>query len=216
MLKNKSIIDKVQFFVSFFIRATIIIAIITSIINSRWAVLFVSSLAFILTFLPAIIEKRYMVYLPTEFEIMIVLFVYAALFLGEVHGYYTKYWWWDIILHTGSGIALGFIGFLIMYVLYYEKKVATSPLYIVMFSFCFAVAFGAIWEIFEFSMDSFFGMNMQKSGLVDTMWDIIVDCLGALFTSIIGYLYMKKENIFLFQKFIKRFAHENPKIFKDK
>jgi len=38
---------------------------------------------------------------------------------------------------------------------------------------------GALWEVFEFGMDQIFGMNMQKSGLVDTMGDLIVDAIGA-------------------------------------
>jgi hypothetical protein len=44
----------------------------------------------------------------------------------------------------------------------------------------FAVAVGAVWEIFDFSMDEPFGTDMQKamfgdpSGLTDTMWDLIV------------------------------------------
>ncbi|MDZ7684118.1 MAG: hypothetical protein U5O39_03165 [Gammaproteobacteria bacterium] len=62
-----------------------------------------------------------------------------------------------------------------------------------MFSFMFAVGVGALWEIFEFAMDSIFGLDMQKamlgdpSGLTDTMWDLILDALGALTISTIGY-----------------------------
>lgn len=213
--KETYLLERIQLIVSLIIRATILVAILTAILNQRWMVLFVSSLAFILTFLPAIIEKRYRVYLPIEFEIIIVLFIYAALFLGEVHGYYTKYWWWDVVLHTGSGVALGFLGFLIVYELYYEKKITASPFLVALLSFCFAVAMGALWEIFEFSMDSFFGLNMQKSGLIDTMWDLIVDCLGAFFTSALGYFYIKNERAFLFQDLIKKFVCENPRMFKN-
>lgn len=50
------------------------------------------------------------------------------------------------------------------------------------------MAIGGIWEIFEFAMDQVFGMNMQKSGLIDPMWDLIVDALGPLFSVTTGYL----------------------------
>ena len=42
-------------------------------------------------------------------------------------------------------------------------------------------------------LDQFFGMNMQKSGLGDTMWDLMVDCLGALTGSLAGFFYLEKR-----------------------
>ena len=59
---------------------------------------------------------------------------------------------------------------------------------------------GVVWEIYEFTFDGLLGLNMQKfaleggadligrAALVDTMKDLIVDCLGALIMSIIGYI----------------------------
>lgn len=70
-------------------------------------------------------------------------------------------------------------------------------------AFCFALAMGAVWEIYEFTMDSVFGTNMQKymldngtaligqAALQDTMKDIIVDAIGALVMSTIGYISLK-------------------------
>ena len=64
-----------------------------------------------------------------------------------------------------------------------------SPVFIAVFAFCFALAMGAVWEIYEFTMDSVFGTNMQKymldngtaligqAALQDTMKDIIVDAI---------------------------------------
>ena len=207
-------IYKIEKIISYIIRFTIIIAIISSIINKRWIILFISILSLFFTFLPAIIEKNYKIDLPTEFEIIIVLFIYAGLFLGEVHGYYTKFWWWDIILHTASGIMFGFLGFLILFILYTTKKIEAKPITIAVFSFSFALAIGSIWEIFEFSLDYFFELNMQKSGLVDTMWDLIVDAIGALIASLFGYFYLSGRKTDLFDKLIKLFINKNPKLFK--
>jgi len=207
-------VNKFHYLLTIFIRINLIIVFIGSIINQRWAVLFAVILTLILTFLPFLFEKRYKIYLPVEFEIVILIFIYATLFLGEVHGYYDKFWWWDVVLHTGSAIAFGFVGFMILFVLYRSKKIKASPKWIAIFSFCFAVAIGAVWEIFEFSMDQIFGYGMQKNGLVDTMWDLIVDSLGALFASILGYFYVKKREIFLFGKALKRFEEENSELFR--
>ena len=74
---------------------------------------------------------------------------------------------------------------------------------------------GTLWEIFEFSMDAAWGINMQKSGLVDTMWDLIVDGIGALFASIVGFVYLKGGKTHLFEKLLMSFVKKNPKFFKN-
>lgn len=204
-------IDKIQNYTISFLRITILFAMLGAGWNQRWALLFSSTLILFLTFIPNLFERRYKINLPIEFEFVIIIFIYASLFLGEIHGYYTRFWWWDVILHTGSGIALGFVGFLIMYLLYKQGKIAAKPIWIALFAFCFGMAIGAVWEIFEFSMDQLFGYNMQKAGLIDTMWDLIVDALGALLTSFIGYFYIRGIKTPLFTRLVKKFTKENPK-----
>jgi uncharacterized membrane protein len=165
-------------------------------------------------FLPSILLKKMYIELPVEFEFFIVLFIFSAMFLGEIHQYYTKVWWWDIVLHTGSGLALGIAGFIILFSLYQGQKIKASPSTLVIFSFCFSLALGALWEIFEFTMDSNFGMNMQKSGLRDTMWDLIVNCAGALIASVLGYIYLKRGKTYLFERALHKFIAKNPKLFR--
>lgn len=208
--------DKFQHSVILFLRATIILALVGAAWNQRWSLVFSSAVILFLTFIPHFFENRYNINLPLEFEFVIIVFLYAALFLGEVHAYYAKYWWWDIALHTSSGIALGFAGFLILYLLYYQGKIKARPIWIAVFAFCFALALGALWEIFEFAGDQLIGSSMQNSGLVDTMWDLIVDALGALLTSFIGYFYIKGHKTPLFTRFLEHFVKENPRFFHQK
>jgi len=205
--------EKVELAVSFFIRISILVALVGAIISFNWTIVFVSALTLLLVFLPSIIERNFKFHLPAEFEILVVTFIYASLVLGEVYGYYTRFWWWDLVLHMGSGVALGFIGFLTLYLLYDEKKIKAKPITIAIFSFSFALAIGAIWEMFEFSMDSLFGFAMQKGGLVDTMWDLIVDAGGALFASTLGFIYIKTGEMRLFGGMVRKFIEENPKFF---
>lgn len=172
----------------------------------------------VLTLLPLMLRRRMQIYIPPPFEMLAILFVFASFFLGETRNYYIKYWWWDTMLHTGSGLLLGIFGFLLVYTLNEEEHIELhmKPRFVALFSFVFAVAVGAVWEIFEFAMDGFFGMNMQKSGLVDTMWDLIVDSIGALFISVLGYLYMKKGSEYFVERWIDRFIQDNPRFFRRK
>ncbi|NIR44454.1 MAG: hypothetical protein GWM93_09820, partial [Gemmatimonadetes bacterium] len=70
-----------------------------------------------------------------------------SLFLGEIRGYYTRFAWWDVALHTASGFLLGIVGFLLVYILNQEERIPLymKPGFVALFSFLFAVATGAIW-----------------------------------------------------------------------
>jgi hypothetical protein len=213
---KKRFVERLHFVITSIIRISLIIAIIYSIIQGNWGALFLALLTFILTWLPALLRRNWKITLPHEFEIIIVLFIFSSLFLGEFIDFYQKYWWWDIFHHSFGSLALGFIGFVILYTLFEEKIVYAKPITISIFSFCFALSIGAIWEIFEFAMDSFFNWGMQASGLVDTMWDLIIDSISAIFTSFIGYLYLKGGKVRIFNRLIMLFIKENPRLFNNK
>jgi hypothetical protein len=194
----------------------LLIGLVLSIYEHRWLIAFLVAGILILTVLPTALGKRFAVYIPPEFELLAILFIFASLFLGEVRGYYVKFWWWDVLLHAGSGFLLGIMGFLLVYVLNQEEKIQLhmKPAFVALFSFTFALAIGSIWEIFEYSMDSLFGLNIQKSGLVDTMWDLIVDAAGALVIAVLGYWYMKRGSEYFVEKWIAKFVEGNPRLFR--
>jgi uncharacterized membrane protein YjdF len=177
----------------------------------------------LITLLPQLLARRFKVIIPAEFQLLTIGFVFASLFLGEVHGYYTRFWWWDIVLHTSSGFLLGIIGFLLVYVLNETEQIQLKMRagFVAFFAFLFALGTGAVWEIFEFTIDSLFGTDMQKtmlgdsSGLTDTMWDLIVDAVGALIISVLGYGYLKaKRDESFLRRWIRKFIKSNPRLFR--
>jgi len=214
VIKTRISIKTIYTTISFLIIMSLAFAILRSIFNENWIILFVSTIVLALTTLPILIRKKTKLKIPLEIELLTVIFIYATLFLGEVHDFYNIFPWWNILLHTGSAIVFGFIGFTVLYLMYSQREVNAKPLAIAIFSFSFAIAIGAIWEIFEFSMDQFLGLNMQKSGLIDTMWDLIVDTFGAILASTIGFIYFKTKKSFIFDKILEKAKKENPKLFK--
>ncbi len=126
-----------------------------------------------------------------------------------MRGFYERIPWWDTMLHTTSGVILGLVGFLFVYLLNEkgDKNVNLSPIFVVIVAFCFAVTMGVFWEFFEFGADRLLGYNMQKfrlpgqDGLVDTMEDLIVDSIGAIVACIGGWIYMKKKKDTLFNDY---------------
>ncbi len=202
-------IEKIKLTIFIVLRVIVIIAGVLAVYNSDWTNFTLAVLTLVVLFLPTLIERKLHLDFPGEFDILIVVFIFAALYLGEIQSFYFRFWWWDIFLHTLSGLIIGAIGFSLVYILNSHDNVSInlSKVFVSIFSFCFALSIGAIWEIFEFSMDSFFGLNMQKSGLVDTMWDLIVDAAGALIFSILGYLYLG-GNMRILDKFISKIVRK--------
>ena len=72
-----------------------------------------------------------------------------------------------------------------------SRNIKLNPYFIAFFGFCFAITLSVFWEFFEFSMDYFFQTNMLKSGLLDTMGDLIVSAAGAFIVSLVGYFGLK-------------------------
>ena len=176
----------------------------------------------VITGAPAIFGHRLPVRIPAEYELLAILFVFGALFLGEFRSYYERFWWWDIALHASSGLLLGILGFLLVYVMNASKRIDLHMRagFVALFAFVFAVAVGTFWEIFEFAVDQVFGTTMQKpmlgdpSGLTDTMWDLIVDALGALVISAFGWWHMKRNKRSFVDVWIDRFIERNPRLFR--
>lgn len=175
----------------------------------------------VITGAPAVLGHRLPVRIPAEYELLAILFVFGALFLGEFRSYYERFWWWDIALHATSGLLLGILGFLLVYVLNENKRIDLHmrPGFVALFAFVFALAVGTLWEIFEFTVDQIFGTTMQKpmlgdpSGLTDTMWDLIVDALGALVISTFAWWHMKSNRRSFVDIWIDRFIERNPRFF---
>lgn len=55
---------------------------------------------------------------------------------------------------------------------------------------------------------------MQKSGLVDTMYDLLVDCVGAFIGALVGFTYIKGKEDGILHKIIAEFVRNNKKLFR--
>ncbi len=155
--------------------------------------------------LPDMLEKQFKRDIPSPLVIIYLIFLYCAIYLGEVRNFYYDIANWDDILHTISGAMLGALGFSAVTILNNTDSmpVNLSPLFVSLFAFCFAITMGVFWEFYEYSFDGLLGLNMQKFALedgtqlvgrlalADTMTDLFVDALGAGIISIIGGLSIK-------------------------
>lgn len=155
--------------------------------------------------LPGLLERKFSIDVPDYMEVMYFIFLYCAIYLGEVRSFYYYIPHWDTVLHAFSGAMLGALGYTVVSLFNDSEKVKIklNPLFVTLFAFCFAVAAGAVWEIYEYVADGLLGLNMQKftdvngtvfvgrDALGDTMGDIIVDTLSAFAVTFMGYIISK-------------------------
>ena len=197
------------------------VQLVLLLLRQDWLQAFLVAGIMALTLTPVVL--RMPVEVPSEIQIVAVLFVFATLFLGEVRDYYQRFWWWDVTLHTTSGLLLGVLGFMFVYMLNEDRHVDLHmrPSFVALFAFFFAVGIGAIWEIFEFAMDRYAGTNMQPaipgdpSSLTDTIHDLIVDTVGAAVVSVAGWRYFARVRASRVDDWAARFIRRNPQLFGD-
>lgn len=209
---------RIKRWIVFIIAPVMMIDGVVVVSEGQWLNAFLIMAIALLILSVTIFSDRLAVQIPAEFQLLALVFVFAALFLGEVRSYYDRIWWWDIGLHGTSGLLMGILGFLLVYVLNASQTITVSmtPRFIAFFAFMFAVAVGSLWEIFEFAMDSLFATRMQKpmfgdpSGLTDTMWDMIVNTIGAALISALGWWHMKRDRRSFIDVWIHKFIDRNP------
>ncbi|MCD8153699.1 MAG: hypothetical protein LUF78_03245 [Clostridiales bacterium] len=246
---------KSSFLVFCVLRILVIVSMVRQFFLGNYQGFFLCLLTMALLYLPSWFQVQLKVEAPPGLEITILCFIFAAEILGELNEFYVHIPFWDTMLHTLNGFLCAAIGFSAVMVLHKNEKIVfeLSPGFLAMVAFCFSMTVGLIWEFFEFGMDWFMGLDMQKDaivssissimldssggqtpvtlrdiqnvilvygdgtqealnlggyldiGLIDTMKDLLVNFVGALFFSIIGYFYAKrKENEGIVSLFVPR------------
>lgn len=186
---------------------------LVALVLGRWSLAFVSLATLVLSVLPPILAARWSFTIPVPFLVFTTLFFFASLFLGEAFDFYERLWWWDLALHGSAAVGFGLTGFLFVFMLFEGDRFAAPPSAIALITFCVAMTVGAMWEVFEFLMDVSFGMNMQKSGLDDTMADLIINALGALVASLTGYVYLVRNSAGLLGRALLLFIGLNQRLY---
>ena len=118
-----------------------------------------------------------------------------------------------MVLHGIYGVMLGILGYEIISAFINSEKgrIPVSPFFISIWVVCFALAIGAMWEIWEYMADGIFGLNTQeyltssgtfdkstplqgRNALTDTMEDIILDFLGAAIIGVTCYIEWRHKS----------------------
>jgi len=166
-----------SFVVYMVLRAFVIVTMALQMLNHNYENVFLCILTLLLLIIPGLLQVRLRIELPTGLEIILLVFIFAAEILGEIGAYYIKYPIWDTMLHTVNGFLMAAIGFSLVDILDRDERLKfdLSPFFTALVAFCFSMTIGIIWEFFEFGMDMFFELDMQKDTVISGISSVLLD-----------------------------------------
>jgi hypothetical protein len=154
-------------------------------------------LHFLVIWIPLFITLIFKINFKLPIIIAYEIFIIFALVVGSLWGVYEMGSLYDKIVHFGSGVLFALLAY---NMLAETKGVHLNPIWTFITIFSFAMMIGGVWEICEFSFDTFFGENAQHwmefeghEVLLDTMLDLICDCCGGICGGISVILFRKNH-----------------------
>ncbi len=155
----------------FILRALVIATMVIQAVHGNYYNVLMCVLTLLLFLIPAFVDRRLNIKLPSVLEVIILLFAFSAEILGEIQNFYGIFKSWDTMLHTINGFMMAAIGFALIDILNNDPHFhfTASPFFVAFVAFCFSMTVGVVWEFFEFSMDYFFHTDMQKDFIYNTI-----------------------------------------------
>lgn len=143
-------------------------------------------------FIPRIIRKIFKIKLSDAMELVYIIFIILAQFIGSVINLYNMTWWYDLFTHFLSGILTAILAIVIMnWFGVYNKN---HKWFNILFMISFTLMIASLWEFMEFTTDNIMGSDVQHvidTGVSDTMEDMLIAFFGSIIVSI-SYLVENK------------------------
>ena len=155
----------------------VILSVVRQFFLGNYHNMFLGILTLFLFMVPAVLDQTLGVTIPVGLETVILIFIFSAEILGEINAFYVKIPVWD----TTNGFLMAAIGFALIDLFNRSDRfsIKMSPYFVAFFAFCFSMTVGVLWEFFEFSMDWFFGLDMQKDWILPSISSVKLNPTGA-------------------------------------
>ncbi len=152
------------------------------------------TIALAMTFLPAVFQRDAEVPLDPWLGLWLTLAVFLHT-LGS-SGLYTQIGWWDHLTHATSASLVAGVGYTAARAIdLHVPEIHLPRRFAFVFIIVFVLAFGVIWELFEFGLDVIAAetgatMPLAQHGLDDTVRDLYFNSLGALVVAAFGQVHL--------------------------
>lgn len=150
---------------------------------------------------PLLIKKLFKYDVSEELKLIYYLFIIVSLVLGSILGLYYKISWFDLLAHFLSGAFVSFASLILIKHKRLLKKENTG--FIILFMLSASLMVASCWEFFEFFSDKILGGDVQwvaKTGVDDTMTDMLIAFLGSIIYSIHFLIQVKLNDKKYFKK----------------
>ena len=153
-----------------------------------------SAIGLLVSFLPAMLEQDHDISLSPG----IVIWITSALFLHALGsaGFYNFISWWDHLTHSLSASLVAAIGYTVVRsVDIHSEEVKLPDRFMFIFILMTVLAFGVVWELFEYGLEIIaditkLKMPLAQHGLEDTMKDMTFNTIGALIVAVLGQAHL--------------------------
>lgn len=152
------------------------------------------SIALAITLLPAVLERNY----ELPLDPWLALWITTAVFLHTLGsaGLYARLDWWDSLTHAMSASLVAAVGYTAARAVdLHSDEIHIPGRVTFVYLFVVVLAFGVIWELFEFGLDAVadatgLTMPLAQHGLDDTVRDTMFNSLGALIVAVFGQAHL--------------------------
>lgn len=152
------------------------------------------SIALLVTFIPALLERDYNLILNPWLG----LWITTAVFLHSLGsaGLYGQIGWWDHVTHATSASLVGGIGYTVARAVdVHHEEIYIPNRFAFVFILIMVLAFGVLWEMFEYGLDVIAAttnvtMPLAQHGMDDTVRDLMFNSLGAIVIAVFGQVHL--------------------------
>lgn len=152
------------------------------------------TIALLVTFVPAALEHNYEIPLDPWLGVWIT----GAVFLHTIGsaGLYDAVGWWDHLTHATSASLIAGVGYTFARGIdLHSDDIHLPSRFFFVFVLVVVLAFGVVWELFEFGLDlaadeTGVRMPLAQHGLDDTVRDLVFNSLGALAVAAFGQAHL--------------------------
>ena len=146
--------------------ALVLLSIVRQFFLGNYHNMFLGILTLVLFSIPKIIEKKLRVSIPGALQAIILIFIFSAEILGEIHAFYIKIPIWDTMLHTTNGFLMAAIGFAMIDIFNRSEKfsIKMSPYFVAFVAFCFSMTVGVLWNSLNLVWTGFLRQICKKTG----------------------------------------------------
>lgn len=214
--------NKTTIVVYFVLRALVVFSMIRSFLRDDYESVFLGGLTLVMLIIPSFLSHKLKLEFPTTFEVFVLLFIFAAEILGEINNFYIHVPHCDAMLHTINGFLCAALGFALVafcfsmtvgilweffeyagdsfFALDMQKDTIVHTINTVKLDASNTNTVIHVKDIedvilvYSDGTQEALGLGgYMDIGIIDTMQDLLVNLIGAIVFSVIGYMYLKRK-----------------------